>query len=767
MKRVVFFTLIFTAFSFILFSCADMFQGKIPMDTASELGSLQDLMEQKTEITDLETPTQIFVSQGDSPTTITVSWNHVEGAQSYRLERAVSTTKNANGAFEEPSEGDYTVITSSVGSTAYIYDDGNHNGTYYEDVILSDPKYTSAEYGYKYFYRVSAENIAKGYGSSDFITSAGGTLFAPPSSVSASAGTYKDRIVVKWDKSPSDSTQSYSIYRSVNSDGSNATKLATVKANMSSYTTAVTEADRGTEFYFSVRAQNKDGVESVSSALGLGYARADGAPVLVEDVEVYEGRGASSTEIKIKWTGDPETNYAVYRNSSVDSALTLLSSGVSGQTNYTFTDSQDLEENVYYYYMVQPWKLDSDGTTKVKGAMSDSGSKSSRPAEGFILGAPETVTVTKDSSGHNISWTPALGNDTERSSYSYEISGSDSKDGPFDAIATVPVSSLVEISGKYSYQNTVTRAYYKIRTKNSSGALSEYSAVQAPAPYAPKSIEVSCYKNLSGEMGSSWTANSNGVYPVKITWEAPLDSSDVAGYYVYRSDKRDSGYKRLSLNNDEKTFVITGNTFYDSNVSARTKKIYYYKVLSLNSLLGGANYSDVKWGYGALTASQYMKEYNIATVMNSQKKLTLMHKSGNTDKLGEETAYGNISGNLYYHAYIENMGGRVIMEYTDYADWYVNSNGALSTTAPDASEDVIGTAGGIFFLLNGNTNTSASMDTNGQMDGTVDCRGMYPGSVVYDSVKIKGGAAGGGYYVIKREGFDSENVSWTVGEEKK
>ena len=51
------------------------------------------------------------------------------------------------------------------------------------------------------------------------------------------------------------------------------------------------------------------------------------------------------------------------------------------------------------------------------------------------------------------------------------------------------------------------------------------------------------------------------------------------------------------------------------------------------------------------------------------------------------------------------------------------------------------------------------------MDGTVECRGMYPGSVVYDNVQIKGGAAGGGYYIIKRDGFGPENVNWTVGNE--
>ncbi len=127
-----------------------------------------------------------------------------------------------------------------------------------------------------------------------------------------------------------------------------------------------------------------------------------------------------------------------------------------------------------------------------------------------------------------------------------------------------------------------------------------------------------------------------------------------------------------------------------------------------------------------------------------------MHKSGNTDKLGSESAKGAISGTLSYEASIAGLGGRVIMHYTNYADFYIMNDSSL----------------GEYFLLDGNTNTSASMDTNGTMDGTVTVRGMYPGSVVYDAIKIKGGAAGGGTYGVTRTGIDSSAVQadWTWGE---
>ena len=58
------------------------------------------------------------------------------------------------------------------------------------------------------------------------------------------------------------------------------------------------------------------------------------------------------------------------------------------------------------------------------------------------------------------------------------------------------------------------------------------------------------------------------------------------------------------------------------------------------------------------------------------------------------------------------------------------------------------------------------MSANGNMDGTVTCNGMYPGSVIYNNVQIKGGAAGGGTYGVIRNGIDSSavQVDWKAGD---
>ena len=72
-----------------------------------------------------------------------------------------------------------------------------------------------------------------------------------------------------------------------------------------------------------------------------------------------------------------------------------------------------------------------------------------------------------------------------------------------------------------------------------------------------------------------------------------------------------------------------------------------------------------------------------------------------------------------------------------------------------------------------NTNTSANMSANGSMDGTnkASTSGMYPGYAKYDKLQIKGGGAGGGYYIVCTQDksgatvLPEGNVDWVVGEE--
>ena len=149
--------LFFAIAAFSLSSCADFFQGKVPMDTSKEdLSSLYDLLTPPVKITSLDAPSELYVSGGLYAGKIVVSWSDVQYATSYQLERAVVTESESDGTWKLPDESEFEVINS------FVY------GTTYTDVILQKPLYSSLESGYRYYYRVMAQNLAKGYESSPY-----------------------------------------------------------------------------------------------------------------------------------------------------------------------------------------------------------------------------------------------------------------------------------------------------------------------------------------------------------------------------------------------------------------------------------------------------------------------------------------------------------------------------------------------------------------------------------------------------------------------
>lgn len=731
MKRSTKFLIAISLSTMTLTSCADLFENRISMLTNGNISNLTSLVVPEATIDQLDAPAQIFVSQAESSTKINISWSKVDGATSYYLERAVSTAKDVNGRFICPEESEFKSMPIKR-----IY------ATSYEDTILTNPSYSSEEYSYGYFYRVCAENPRLKYESSEYKLSEVAYLLAPPSGVKASRGESTTNIKVTWNKVPG--AKYYDIYYSESDTGSGAQYIATINANQNWYNDVVANSLKGKDLYYSVYAKTSANT-SVSSALALGYTLQEGAPPQVTGVVVENSRGNTTDKITIKWNAAGDFDYAVYRTSSKDASFTLLRK--DGKTN-SFTDSKALKPNVYYYYQIQAFKVEGD--TKVKGPFSDSGTESKTPAEAFLLVPPSNITVMKnklDASRCTITFPPVIGSKdysqdsgltSDYNNYTYVIYGSDTADGAFTEVGSFDDSTLSkDANGNYSIPIT-TRNYYKVTTKNGSAESNE-SEVCAPAPFAASNLECSRAANVGGD------ANINGVLPVKITWASPKNDVAEGGYYVYRSTNPDSGFKKIT---DD---ALMTTSFIDNYDAAKAGVYYYYKVLSLNSLGQGSNYTDAVIGYGALTADQYMREYN-KTVMASQKKLKLMHIADDMKKLGKETINGKICGTLSYNAAIDGLGARILMHYTDYAEFYANGDAA----------------NGYYFFLNGDTNTSASMDASGTMDGIVTIQGMYPGSISYNNIKIKGGGAAGGSYGIKREGFDGQiEVDWKVGEEGK
>lgn len=744
-----------------LTSCSTWFENRIPMDISRPSGSLGDLIAPGGKIEKLDAPAQMFASLSNYGNKIILSWTPVADALSYCVEYAVSV-KDENGNYPVPDDSLYNTLPYAK----------KWAKTTYEHVILKDPKYSDKEYEYKYFYRVCADNGEKGYKSSDFTYSKAGSLLCPPKSVTASLGAYKDRIEVKW--SSVEGARSYEIYRADNSDGLNAKRVATVPSNEISFINYVTNAEKGKDFYYFVYSVSAVGKSCVSS-LALGYSLLDNACSAVSGVTVVNGDGKSTSEINISWNlindyDDGDVEYAVYRSSSVDSTRVLLAEVGSDISTYCDTT---VKPGVYYYYQIQGFveKTDSNGkTTRIKGPFSSSDADSDTPAEGYLLSAPAKAKVSMykdDKSKCSVFFTASLASPlcntpskvANNKDYSYKLFSSNDRYAAYDEVGTYTSTELESMYNEsvkmYEIQNIDTKNFYYIQAI-CDGNTSEPGDIFASAPLEVRNVVATKAAFIEGLTDSDTKANEYGVFSTVLTWEPSAANDADGGYRIFRSEKRDSGWRKIA--DVEKTTLQFVDDCKDTNATAKPGVVYYYRILSLNADMEGDNYSEPVAGYGALTAEAYMKKYN-ETVKKSHSRLTLMHKGG-LSKLGTETANAAISGNLYYNAAAVGTSGDVTMKYTDYAEFWIDENNKSDQYKGGDKPDGLGPV----FILNGNSNTFSGLD-KGTMNGTVTCTGMYPGAVGYDDIKIVSQACGGGTYKISRQGFPDVSVDWTVGED--
>ncbi len=164
---------------------------------------------------------------------------------------------------------------------------------------------------------------------------------SPPTNVSASDGTYVDRVEVKWAASPG--ATSYTVYRATSlSRWVRKTVLGTTSGTFFNDTTAVPM----TTYYYWVTASNAYGTSSLS-AYDAGY-RSDGRPPAPTNVSASDGTYVDRVEVT--WAASPgATSYTVYRATSLYSWATKTVSGTTSGTS--FSDATATPGRTYYYWV--------------------------------------------------------------------------------------------------------------------------------------------------------------------------------------------------------------------------------------------------------------------------------------------------------------------------------------------------------------------------------------------------------------------------------
>ena len=250
-------------------------------------------------------PSSVQASDGTYTDRVAVSWSSVSGATQYQAFRCTTT---------------------STSSCSQIY---SGSSTSYND--------TNASPGTTYYYRVKACNAAGCSGYSSY--NAGYRAVAvpsAPSSISASDGTYADRVVVTW-SSVSGATQ-YHAFRCTTTSTSSCSQI--YSGSSTSYND--TSASPGTTYYYRAKACNSAGCSGYSS-YNAGYRLA--APVPPSSVQASDGtytdRGA------VTWSSvSGATQYHAFRCTTTS---TSSCSQIYSGSSTSYNDTSASPGTTYYY----------------------------------------------------------------------------------------------------------------------------------------------------------------------------------------------------------------------------------------------------------------------------------------------------------------------------------------------------------------------------------------------------------------------------------
>ena len=453
----------------------------------------------------LTPPANVTATDGLYTDKISISWSGSAGASYYKVYRNTIDDENSASALS-----DWQSATS------------------YEDISITP--------GQIYHYWVKAAKTSTGGDASDFSESdSGWRQLSAPSNVSATDGTYTNKIRITW--SAVTGASHYLVYRNTTDNPSTASAIGTWQT-----TTNYDDDDivQGQSYYYWIKAA-VDGSGSRPGELSngdSGYASIDAADP-PEDVTASDG--AYTDRVRITWsTVSNASHYRAYRHINDDSDSSTPLSG--WQTNTSYNDYTAIPGLTYYYW--------------VKAAKSSSGddvSVFSRYETGWRgLESPDDVSASDGlyTDKVRITWSSVTGA-TYYKIYRHTNS------------TPVGVTTLSEyVSGTYYDDVSADPGmsyFYWVKAATDSRE-SEYGESDEGW------VKLSPPQNISA---------SDGTYDdrVQITWRGV---SGASAYRVYRNTRDDS-------NTASALGSWQAATAYDDYSASESQSYYYWVTAAVNS----------------------------------------------------------------------------------------------------------------------------------------------------------------------------------------
>ena len=372
----------------------------------------------------LSAPTSVTATDGTDNTKVAISWSSVSGASGYDV--YISTTKINTSSITGTSYDDtsatpgttyaYTVKATDATGSSSVSSPNNGwrntqpisgmtatDGTYTDKVVItwtnptvitgitsyslfrgateitsvtSPYNDTAATPGINYTYEVKSVSAS---GKSLLNTqNAGYISISPPTALSASDGTYKDKVALAWTVPTTGTVTGFDIYR-------NGIKIDNVASTITVYndTTAV----EGVSYTYTIKSNSATG-DSLASTSDAGW-RNIGPPIGT----ITASQGLLD-RITIVWTAvTSATGYNIYRNASKVNSSTI--------TGTTYDDIHNSSTNILTIETVYSYTIESVTAPGVSATKSTAvtGKRVAIPT------TPLTASQGTSTSGVTLNWT--------------------------------------------------------------------------------------------------------------------------------------------------------------------------------------------------------------------------------------------------------------------------------------------------------------------------------------------------------------------------
>lgn len=418
----------------------------------------------------------------------------------------------SDGTYTDRVQLAWSAITWSATYEVFRADSANaartHIGTA-ETNLFAD---TTAVQGTTYWYWVKACN-ASGCGGFSAGDSGFARISVPqnPTSVSASDGTYLDKVVINW--GGIDNATNYQVFRADSASGQRA-QIGTATTN--TYTDHVVEP--GFIYWYWIKACNLGGCSDFSSGdSGFALNQTPDTPT-----NLLASDGTFGDKVQLTWQeSENAISYNVYRSTSQSGIKALI-----GSTSSLVYDDTEVTVGATYWY----W---------IKACVGSSCSDFSQPDSGYAsLYIPGSPTNVKASDGEfaesiHISW------QLVPSANSYNIYRALNEDGNRVYIASVNNGNYID----YSASGTIMYWYW-IKACNNAGcsdfSLPDSGYLQVPTPMAPQSLTA-----------------TDGVYTdkVKLTW-APVNIA--TSYEIFKASSQTAQKQSIGISDNANFDDFTG-----------------------------------------------------------------------------------------------------------------------------------------------------------------------------------------------------------------